>query len=598
MSQTATVNGAEALLELFRTQGTDYIFCSPIAAWAPLWEALAKRKATTNIETPKYLNCRHEILAVGLASGYYKATGRTQAVLLPTGLGVLHGALAMRSAFHEHIPMVIVSPDTLTHGAVPGLDPGPEWPTLLVDLAGPVRNSETVTKWAKEVKTGGDLAADVRRAWYFAESVPRGPTLLGVPFDILMSQVDEPHGDKTKASPLVAPTDNLREVADLLMRSRSPLIVTEHAARTPQDQAALVAIAEHIGAPVFEYWMPMYVNFPRAHPLYATDPIEAHLKDADCILVIGAHGPWHPQETPLAGRLHGHPHRGGPAAAARAVLGLPHRLLHRRRYQQQSRATCRAAAGAVAHDRTVIAARTERWHAHNAASKAEAAKERETVRSGERIHAALLFDTLHRLLPDRSVIVDEIIAQVPAMIQHLFRERDFSHIRGWAGALGTGLPTALGVKLARPKDMVVCVIGDGAFNYNPVPACLGLAQQYGVPILVVICNNQGYVSQEWNLYKYFPSGYALRDNNPYGRVIEPTPDYAAMAPAFGAHGECVTEPASIGTGDPPRHCRSGTRTPRVAGRAARAVRPTWPTWCCGPGRPLWRTGARSIAAPA
>ena len=125
-------------------------------------------------------------------------------------------------------------------------------------------------------------------------------------------------------------------------------------------------------------------------------------------------------------------------------------------------------------------------------------------------------------------------------------------IRGWAGALGTGLSTALGVKLARPEDMVVCVIGDGAFNYNPVPACLGLAQQYGVPILVIICNNQGYVSQEWNLYKYFPSGYALRDNNPYGRVIEPTPDYAAMAPAFGAHGECVSGPGSIGTGDPPR----------------------------------------------
>ena len=99
MSQPATMNGAEALLELFRAQGTDYIFCSPIAAWAPFWEALAKRKSTTNIETPKYLNCRHEILAVGLASGYYKATGRTQAVLLPTGLGVLNGAMALRSAY-------------------------------------------------------------------------------------------------------------------------------------------------------------------------------------------------------------------------------------------------------------------------------------------------------------------------------------------------------------------------------------------------------------------------------------------------------------------------------------------------------------------
>ena len=546
MTQTGTMTGAEALLELFRTQGTDYIFCSPIAAWAPLWEALAKRQATTNVETPKYLNCRHEILAVGLAAGYYKATGRAQAVLLPTGLGVLNGAMAVRSAFHEHLPMVIVAPDTLSHGAVPGLDPGPEWPTLLVDLAGPVRNGETVTKWAKEVKTATDLAADIRRAWYFAETVPRGPTLVSVPFDILMTQVDQPHDRKTKAAPLVAPADSLREIADLLMRSRSPLIVTEHGARTPQDQAALVAIAEHIGSPVFEYWMPLYVNFPRAHPLYAIDPIEMHLKDADCILVVGAHGPWHPQETrlpddctviqieedPLRPRA---PYWGfntdyciaGDVGANLAQLAT---LLHARTTSTD--------------EANRVSACTAHWHKHNAAAQAQTATEREAP-AGEHIQAAVLFDTLHRMLPDRSVIVDEIIAQVPAMIHHLFRDRDFTHIRGWAGALGTGLPTALGVKLARPNDIVVCVIGDGAFNYNPIPACLGLAQQYNVPILVVICNNQGYVSQEWNLYKYFPSGYALRDNNPYGRVIEPTPDYAAMAPAFGAHGECVTDPGKL-----------------------------------------------------
>jgi acetolactate synthase I/II/III large subunit len=547
MTQTGKVTGAEALLELFRTQGADYIFCSPIAAWAPLWEALARRQATTNIETPKYLNCRHEILAVGLASGYYKATGRAQAVLLPTGLGVLHGALAVRSAYHEHIPMVIVAPDTLTHGAVSGLDPGPEWPTLLVDLAGPVRNGETVTKWGKEVKTGGDLEADVRRAWYFAESVPRGPTLLSVPFDILMSDVDRPHASKAKASPLIAPTDSLQEVADLLMRSRSPLVVTEHAARTSQDRAALVAIAEHIGAPVFEYWMPMYVNFPRAHPLYAADPVEAHLADADCILVIGAHGPWHPQETKLAEDCSVIQIEEDPLRPRAPYWGFrtDHCIAGDLGSNLAQLATLLKARAITAQEAARIAARTARWHAHNGSNQAEATKEREAVRSGGRIHAALLFDTLHRMLPDRSVIVDEIVAQVPAMIRHLFRERDFGHVRGWAGALGTGLSTALGVKLARPADTVVCVTGDGAFSYNPVPSCLGLAQQYGVPILVVICNNQGYVSQEWNLYKYFPTGYALRDNNPYGRVIEPTPDYAAMAPAFGAHGECVTDPSQL-----------------------------------------------------
>ena len=99
MTQTGTVNGAEALLELFRTEGADHIFCSPIAAWAPLWEALARRHATTNVETPRYLNCRHEILAIGLAAGYYKATrpGAGSSVIEPTP-----DYAAMAPAFGAH----------------------------------------------------------------------------------------------------------------------------------------------------------------------------------------------------------------------------------------------------------------------------------------------------------------------------------------------------------------------------------------------------------------------------------------------------------------------------------------------------------------
>ena len=139
MPTSSTLNGAEAILEILRLQGTDFLFCSPISVWAPLWEALAKRKERGAIESPRYVNCRHEILAVGLASGYYKATGRPQVVLLPTGLGVLHGSMALRSAFQERIPMTVLAPDTLTYGELPDLDPGPEWPSLLVDLTGPAR---------------------------------------------------------------------------------------------------------------------------------------------------------------------------------------------------------------------------------------------------------------------------------------------------------------------------------------------------------------------------------------------------------------------------------------------------------------------------
>ena len=362
-----------------------------------------------------------------------------------------------------------------------------------------------------------------------------------------MSEAEAPHADKMKAAPLVASPESLREVADILMRSKSPLIVTEHGARTPQDQAALVAIAERVGAPVFEYWMPLYVNFPRAHALYAIDPIETHLNDADCILVIGAHGPWHPQETKLPGgctviHIEEDPLRPrAPYWSLQTDYGIAGDIsanLAELANALKTRATSPA-------ETTLITVRTTKWHAHNAANQVNAAKERDAAHATDHIEAPLLFDTLHKLLPDGAVIVDEIIAQVPPMIQHTFRDRNISQIRGWAGALGTGIPTALGVKLARPNDLIVCVIGDGAFNYNPVPACLGLAQQYNVPIMIIICNNEGYASQEWNLYKYFPTGYALRERDPYGKVIEPTPEYAALATAFGAHGACVTEPGKL-----------------------------------------------------
>lgn len=64
----------------------------------------------------------------------------------------------------------------------------------------------------------------------------------------------------------------------------------------------------------------------------------------------------------------------------------------------------------------------------------------------------------------------EIVAQIPAMLQFLFESKPFRQYRGWTGALGTSLGTALGVKLARPADTVVCVIGGGALHYNPVPS--------------------------------------------------------------------------------------------------------------------------------
>jgi acetolactate synthase-1/2/3 large subunit len=536
MGTSDTLNGAEAILEFLKIQGTDFIFCSPIAVWAPLWEALAKRQERGEPDSPRYVNCRHEMLAVGLASGFYKSTGRPQVVLLPTGLGVLHGSMAIRSALQERIPMVILSPDTVTYGTEPALDPGMEWPSLLVDLAGPVRDAEVCVKWAKEVKTAGDLVADLRRACYFAETVPRGPTLLGIPFEILMSPVPFARQPKLTAYPVVAPPEQLGLVAEILAQSNNPVIITEHAGHTSEDVGTLVKLAELIAAPVFEFWMPSFENFPRAHPLHGSGPVEAVLPEADCVVVAGANAPWHPplielkegckvivfEEDPLRPRAPYWGYRTDYCIAGDVGMNLS------QLYSQVKERLTSTPTG-----------RAEYWNQYNRRNSEQARQQAAATGTEGVVPAAALFEVLQQTLPTGSAIVDEIVAQTGIMVQTLFQSKSFKQYRGWAGALGTGLPTALGVKLAEPDNVVVCVIGDGAFSYNPIPACFGLAQQYKLPILIVICNNQGYTSQAWNVQKYFPEGAAVRTDNYYGRVIEPTPDYWKLAAAFGGYGERV-----------------------------------------------------------
>jgi acetolactate synthase-1/2/3 large subunit len=183
----------------------------------------------------------------------------------------------------------------------------------------------------------------------------------------------------------------------------------------------------------------------------------------------------------------------------------------------------------------------ERWAAYTQGIRAKGREgaEQMSTQATDFVLATDLFRELHDALPDDAICVDEIIAQVPDMLQFLYERKPLTQYRGFAGGLGTGLGTALGVKLARPQQKVVCILGDGAWHYNPVPAALGFAQEYGIPLLIVLCNNRGYASQAFNVLKYYPDGAAVRAGNLVGNVIDPTPDYVKQVEAYGGAGERV-----------------------------------------------------------
>src|SRR6266404_10009054 len=119
------LSGAETLLRVLRSMGVERIFASPGSDWAPLWEALARPYQPG--EVPEYISSRHEETAVGMATGYAKATGKLPAVVIHTTVGALHATMALRAALHERVPMVVLAGESIAFGEAEGHDPGHQW---------------------------------------------------------------------------------------------------------------------------------------------------------------------------------------------------------------------------------------------------------------------------------------------------------------------------------------------------------------------------------------------------------------------------------------------------------------------------------------
>ncbi len=533
-------SGAAMLLDQFEADGIDCLFASPIAAMAPIWEDLVRRGDSLKL---RYLRCRHEVLAVAAASGYYQITGRPQVVFLPTNLGVQNGSMALRTAMQEHVPMVALSVDSLTWGENQKTDPGLEWPSLLGHAAGPARSGETVVKWAKEAKTPSDVVHEWRRAHHIANAIPRGPTLVEIPVDLLVDDAFETQPPPLPASTVVAPPDEIEILADMLAGAENPMIRTGYAGRMPQAREALIEIAEKLGAPVYEFFMPNHHNFPRSHRLHGVGEFEDVVGEADLVLLAGVDAPWHPPTQILR-----------PGCEVVHVAEDPLRP----RAPYWGYATTRTLAGDVVRNLCALAealrtradapaARAARWEQRFVERRAEIRAQADRVSATAQgvVPASDLFRALHEALPADAIMVDEIVCQGDAFLNFLFESKPFKQIRGWHGALGTGLGVALGVKVACPDQIVVCVIGDGAWHYNPVPAALGFAQEHALPVFIVVCNNGQYRSQTVDVEKFYPDGAAVTENNFIGNVIAPMPDYHKAADGYGGTGERVSRAADL-----------------------------------------------------
>ena len=294
---TNTRDGGEAILEAFRNLGIDYIISSPGSEWAPVWEALA-RQQVNETPGPRYINCWHETLAVNMASGYTRVTGKMQAVLLHAGVGLLQGSMGVHGAMIGEVPMLVCSGEAISYGEDPELDPQAQWYRNLSVVGGPDRFANVFSKWSGRATSPHTLYEQLVRAGELAQRVPQGPAFMDIPIETMIHEWTP--GDKIRALPGAPKTrpadDDIAALAKLVAQSESPLIITDSAGREVAGFNNLVALAELFAIPVVES-AALYANFPKSHPLYLGGQSERYLDQADLVILAGSRAPWYPPQA-------------------------------------------------------------------------------------------------------------------------------------------------------------------------------------------------------------------------------------------------------------------------------------------------------------
>jgi acetolactate synthase-1/2/3 large subunit len=478
-----------------------------------------------------------------MALGYTRVTGKMQAVLLNAGVGLLQGSVGIHSAYQGEVPVLICSGEATSYGENPELDPQGQWYRNLSVVGGPNTFVKPFVKWSGQATSPYTLYEQLVRAGEMAQRVPKGPTFLDIPIETMIHDWAPPAKIRQIArAPKTQPAaESITQVAELIANSTRPMIITESAGKEPEGFENLVQLAELMAIPITES-ASTDANFPKSHPMHLGFNPASYFNHSDLVLVMGARAPWYP---PPAGPVHAtvvalgeNPIKGQMVhqnlladAYVEGDLTLTLRLL--------GDALQASGAGAA----SKVQERRAFWEAEHAKLQATYRTEVEAARDQQTIDPVALCAAISEVMPDHTVYAEEVTSHRAAVSRHVKWEHPQQYYHP-SGGLGQGLGLALGLKLAKPDQPVVALMGDGGFLYNPVLPSFGVAGEANLPFLTIVFNNGNYEAMRRNHLHYYPHGDAATSDIWHGVHI-PGPNYAQLVEPFGGYGERVEDPSKL-----------------------------------------------------
>jgi acetolactate synthase-1/2/3 large subunit len=505
-------HGGKVLADQLRIHGVEVVFCVPGESYIALLDGLH--------DVPiRVVTCRNEAGAANMAEAYGKLTGRPGVCMVTRGPGATHASVGIHTAFQDSTPVVLlvgqVATDQEEREAFQEID--------YRRMFGPL------TKWVAQVERADRLPELVARAFSTACSGRPGPVVLALPEDVLAAPCDVPDARPFTAVRPHATAADVEAVRARLAVAERPLAILGGAGWTAAASSDLARFVEANALPAAAAFRRQDV-LDNDSPWYVGDvgvginpKLARRVRDADLLLVVG-------------------PRLGEMTTSRYTLLDVPapsQTLVHVHPGAEELNRVYQADVPVLSSPEAFAAAvadvRVEpRWRDWAAAARTDY----EAWRRHDPMPGALdLGDCiahLQRRVPD--AIVTNGAGNHTVWIHRFWRFHSFgSQLGPTSGAMGYGVPAAVAAKLVAPERTVVCFSGDGDFLM--LGQELATAVQYDLPIVVLVVDNGMYGTIRMHQERNYP-----------GRVVGTdlvNPDFAALARAFGAHGEDVSRTADF-----------------------------------------------------
>src|SRR6266705_991229 len=503
---------AQILVDALEIHGVDTAFCVPGESYLAVLDALYDAR-----DSIRLVVARQDGGAAYMAEAWAKVTGRPGICFVTRGPGATNASIGVHTAQQDSTPLILFI------GQVPGefADRESFQEMDYRQMFGPM------AKWVAQIERADRMHEYVSHACQLAMSGRPGPVVLALPEDMLTQTANVPDVAPYQAVQASPSAGDLEKLRGLLAGAKRPLAILGGTVWTREACRDLQAFAQSRGLPVacsFRF----QDLFDNRHDHYVGDvgiginpKLAERVRSADLLPVVGARlgemttGAYTLVEPPRPKQKLVHVHAGA-EELGRVYQG---ELLINSGMPQIA-----AALKGMKLDGSA-------WRAWREQARADYLEWTKPTANPGRVQLAEIVAWLRERLPEDAIIANGA-GNFAGWISRFYRYPGLrTQVAPTNGSMGYGVPAGVAAKVAHPERVVVSINGDGDFLMNGQE--LATAVQYGLPVIFVVVNNGMYGTIRMHQERDYPARV-------YGTLLK-NPDFAALARAYGAHGETVEE---------------------------------------------------------